>query len=406
MNICFFTIVTYWHGLQGGMENHVKLLLEGLAARGHQITVISTRHPSGIQYESKGNIHLHYLPYTMFGSARKKWRKESLKAFLSLTEAHKFDIICSQQAIFPAIPRELSFNIPIVTFIQGHEGWMLLSEINQFVSLKKNLIRIIKVVIAFLYNYLIFECVNFQKSDVVVAPSDEVGQSLRSWFYLNFNKIKVIYNGVDTNRFKPDSTARGRIERRYPQLSGKKIILFMSHVTRQKGLHLLIKIIPSLVHQHRNLMVMVVGGGDYLEEAKKMSSLFGVSDHMIFTDMVDVGSVPDYINASDIFVLPTLRREGLPLSILEAMACEIPVITTNIGGNSSVVKHGINGLLIPAANTHKLEEGMHLLLRDEKLARRLARAGYDSIMESFNLHKMIDSYEALLNKQIAMKSLL
>jgi glycosyltransferase involved in cell wall biosynthesis len=386
------------------MENHGRLLLEGLAARGHNITVISTRHPSGIEYERKGNIQLHYLSRTTFGSARKGWRKESQKAFLHLNQSQRFDIICSQQAIFPAIPRKLTFNTPIVTFIQGHEGWMLLSELNRFISLKKNFNHMIKAIIAFVYFYSMWEFVNFKKSKVIVPPSDEVARSLSRWFCLDPNKINIIYNGIDTNRFKPDSTAKERILSRHIQLSGKRILLFMSHVTRQKGLHLLIKLFPSLLREHHNLMILVVGGGDYLEEAKRLSFRLGVADHILFTDMVDIDSIPDYINAADIFVLPTLRKEGLPLSILEAMACKKPVITTDIGGNPSVVKNGKNGILVPPANTDELEKSIQLLLRDDELVSRLAENGYESVIASFNLNRMLDSYESLLEKQIAIQS--
>ena len=132
MKICFFSIVTYWHGLRGGMQNHNKLLLEGLAERGHEITVISTCHPDGIQSEQRNNLTLYYLSNTQFGSARKGWRNESLKAYLALNELERFDVICSQQPFFPSIPAKVRSNTPIVTFIQGHEGWMLLSEVIDF----------------------------------------------------------------------------------------------------------------------------------------------------------------------------------------------------------------------------------------------------------------------------------
>jgi len=386
------------------MQNHAKLLLEGLAARGHEITVISTRHPSGIEYERKGNIRLHYLSHTIFGSARREWRNESLQAFLDLNKINRFDVICSQQAIFPSIPTEIRSNIPIITFIQGHEGWMLLSEVNRFVSLRSNAYSFLKSIFSFIYYYSMYEFLNYRKSTVIVPPSDEVARSLRRWFFLSSNKIKTIYNGVDTNRFRPDIKAQERILGKYPQLLGKSVILFLSHVTRQKGLHLLIQIAPSLILQHPNLMIMVVGGGNYFEEAKRLSLQLGVADHVLFTDMVDIDSIPDYINSADIFVLPTLRKEGLPLSILEAMACKKPVITTNIGGNPSVVKNGVNGILVPPANTDKLEKSIQLLLRDQNLASRLAQNGYESIIKNFSLTSMLDSYEALLEKQVAIKS--
>jgi glycosyltransferase involved in cell wall biosynthesis len=151
-------------------------------------------------------------------------------------------------------------------------------------------------------------------------------------------------------------------------------------------------------------MLVVVGGGDFLHEAKKMSVQLGVSDHIIFTDMVDINSIPDYINTADIFILPTLRKEGLPLSILEVMACKKPVITTNIGGNTSVIKNGLNGILVPPGDTSKLEEAIRHLLNDRKLAHSLAEKGYESVMQTFGLEQMLDSYEKLLLNQIVVKS--
>lgn len=400
MRICFFSIVTYWHGLRGGMQNHNKLLLEGLAERGHEITVISTCHPDGIQSEQRNNLTLYYLSNTQFGSARKGWKSQSLNIFSHLNQTKNFDLICSQGPFFPPIREHLIKNIPLVTLVQAHEAWVMLSEINQFVTLRTNFPDVTRRILSFIYYYLKWEVSNFQKSDLIIPPSHEVAKSLQSWYFIKPDKIKTIYNAVDTKHFKPDSKAKRRILKQYPQLKRKKIILFLSHVTKQKGLHLLIKILPSLVNQHPNLTVIVVGGGDYLEQAKKNSFELGVADQMVFTDMVEIDTIPDYINAADIFVLPTLRREGLPLSILEVMACKKPVITTNIGGNTSVIKNGINGVLIPPKNMHQLEQSIILLLNNEKLASKLAQKGYESIIENFELKKMLDCYETLLSEQV------
>jgi glycosyltransferase involved in cell wall biosynthesis len=404
MKICFFSIVTYWHGLRGGMENHVKLLLEGLAARGHEITVISTRHPEGIEYEEEGNLRLYYLANTNFGSTRKGWKAESLNRFLALHESDGFDLVCSQQPIFPPIPKKIRNSIPVITLVQAHEAWGILSEINQFLNLRNNLPDLIKKVLSFVYHYSNWEIVNFRKSDLIISPSHEVSSSLRYWYFTRTKKIRTIYNGVDTVRFRPDAEARKRILDYYPQLSGKKVLLFLSHVTRQKGLHLLLKVCPLLLRDEPDIMILVVGGGEYLEEAKEMSHQLGLVDQVIFTGMVDIDSIPDYITAADIFILPTLRKEGLPLSILEVMACKVPVITTNIGGNTSVIKNGLNGILIPPGNTSQLEEAIRSLLNDKEVASKLAEKGYEAILETFSLNKMLNSYERLLEHQVATKS--
>jgi glycosyltransferase involved in cell wall biosynthesis len=385
------------------MENFGKLLLEGLATRGHKITVISSRHPSGITYEEKGNIQIYYLPNTEFGSVRKGWRKESQNKFSALNDTIRFDIICSQQPIFPPISKEVRSNTPIVTFIQGHEGWMMLSELNRFLNFKHHPTILIKSITSFLYYYLMWERPNFRLSDLIITPADEVTSSLQKWFFLKPNKIKTIYNGVDTNLFRPDPTAKQRLMERYPQLSGQKIVLFMSHVTPQKGLHLLLKVLPSLAPQKNNVSLLVVGGGDFLEGAKEMAFQLSINNRVTFTGMMDVESLPDYINAADIFVLPTLRKEGLPLSILEAMACKIPVITTNIGGNASVVKNGFNGLLIPPGDMTKLEESISLLLHDSGLSHQLADNGYHFVQQKFSAQKMLDDCESQMIKQVEMK---
>jgi glycosyltransferase involved in cell wall biosynthesis len=386
------------------MENHVKLLLEGLAARGHEITVISTGHPEGIEYQEEGNLRLYYLSNTKFGSTRKGWKAESLKKFITLNETNSFAVICSQQPIFPAIPKYVRSNTPIITFIQAHEAWVALSEINQFFVLRTNLMGLIKNILSFIHLYSKWEIFNFRRSDLIVSPSDEVAASLKWWYFVRSDKVKTIYNGVDTAHFRPDRSSKQRVLECYPRLSGKRVLLFLSHVTRQKGLNLLIKIFPSLLREQPNLMLVVVGGGDFLHEAKKMSVQLGVSDHIIFTDMVDINSIPDYINTADIFILPTLRKEGLPLSILEVMACKKPVITTNIGGNTSVIKNGLNGILVPPGDTSKLEEAIRHLLNDRKLAHSLAEKGYESVMQTFGLEQMLDSYEKLLLNQIVVKS--
>jgi glycosyltransferase involved in cell wall biosynthesis len=177
----------------------------------------------------------------------------------------------------------------------------------------------------------------------------------------------------------------------------------MSHVTPQKGLHLLLKVLPSLAPQKNNVSLLVVGGGDFLEGAKEMAFQLSINNRVTFTGMMDVESLPDYINAADIFVLPTLRKEGLPLSILEAMACKIPVITTNIGGNASVVKNGFNGLLIPPGDMTKLEESISLLLHDSGLSHQLADNGYHFVQQKFSAQKMLDDCESQMIKQVEMK---
>ncbi len=119
MNICFFSLVTYWHGVKGGMEVHGKILCEELVKRGHEVTVISTMHPDGKDFEESNGIRLHYLSNTVFSAKRKGWKAASLKKFSELEQVKHFDIICSMSVI---IPKKLIRNRNGITVIVVSEG--------------------------------------------------------------------------------------------------------------------------------------------------------------------------------------------------------------------------------------------------------------------------------------------
>ena len=136
MNICFFSIVTCCHGIKGGMEIHLKLLSKGLVESGHAVTVISTRHPEGKEFEGIDGIRQHYLKNTKFGSKRGGWKAASLKKFIELDAINKFDIICSVSTV---IPKELIVlagkrKIPVVVISEGPEIVVLQSEVKQTLS--------------------------------------------------------------------------------------------------------------------------------------------------------------------------------------------------------------------------------------------------------------------------------
>jgi glycosyltransferase involved in cell wall biosynthesis len=107
--------------------------------------------------------------------------------------------------------------------------------------------------------------------------------------------------------------------------------------------------------------------------------------------------VPDLLAAADFFVLPSLT-EGLPLSVLEAMAQGLPVIATPVGGIPEVVLEGEHGYLVPVQEDAALAEAMTRLARDPELARRLGEAGRRRVEERFSFAEMARAYEALYHR--------
>jgi glycosyltransferase involved in cell wall biosynthesis len=102
----------------------------------------------------------------------------------------------------------------------------------------------------------------------------------------------------------------------------------------------------------------------------------------------------------DIFVLPSSEREGLGISMLEAMSCGLPVIATNVGGIPEVVRDGVNGFLVPPKNPHMLAERILRLLRDKNRAKSMGEAGKKILETEFTSEMMIGEIEKLYEEAI------
>ncbi len=391
MRICVFSIVTYWHGIKGGMEIHGKLLSEGLVKRGHEVTIISTQHPDGVEFAEINGIKIYCLKNTIFDSKRGGWRVASLKKFIELEQVKHFDIICSMSA---NIPKELiavakKRRIPVVVISEGPEIMILLSEARQTLSHKTGYKKLIKTFLGFFYYYFLWELL-FKEYDAVVAVSETVANAIQKWHFVKKEKIHIVYNGVETSLFCPDQSQRERIRRTLAISDKEKVLLFFSFVTKQKGLHLLIKALPDILEKDNYAKLLVAGEGNYLTEAKKLVGQLGLNSYVVFTGYIPREEAHDYINASEIFILPTLRQEGMPFSLLEAMACGKSVIASKIGGISSVIDDGINGFLIPPGDVSKLVEKAIFLLNNEDFADKLADNARKKVVQNFNHEKMVE----------------
>jgi glycosyltransferase involved in cell wall biosynthesis len=397
MNICFFSNVTFWHGLNGGLEIHGRMLCEGLADRGHDLTVISSKHPQGKICDKINGIKIHFLEDTVFSSSRGNWLKASKKKFWEIHKKKPFDLVISQQAVVPNLLYKVkgSKKIPVIICIQGHEGRMLLSEITQIFHHKKGFIRLPKIILSFCF-YFFREFIQFHRCDRIIAGSEKVRKSTLTWFKLNSEKVVTVYNGVDQSVFKPAPTIGRVVRNLYNIKENEKVILFLSHITRQKGIDVAIRAFAEVLRRKSNPKLMIVGDGDYLPEAKNLVQSLRLEPYVIFIGAVDYEKVADYINAGDILLLPTIRQEGLPLVIIDAMACGKPVIASNIGGNSDALEHGRTGLLTQPGSIEETVKSLERLLDNAEFSRQLAQNALNEVKQRFSKEGMIQGIERIL----------
>ncbi|MFC1626965.1 glycosyltransferase [Patescibacteria group bacterium] len=187
----------------------------------------------------------------------------------------------------------------------------------------------------------------YTKAQSVDANSKYLKQlTLRSFPKLN---IKVIRNGVDLKKFYPAK-----------KLPKKPIILCNSRLGKRKGIEYLIKAMPKVIAKIPQARLILVGEGVEKENLKRLTSELRLDKQVKFLGKVEHKKLPEIYRKASVFVLPSLS-ESLSNSLLEALACGLPVVATNVGGNPELVKKN-NGLLVPTANEKALAQAIVKLL--------------------------------------------
>jgi len=203
---------------------------------------------------------------------------------------------------------------------------------------------------------------NFKRIISTSESYAETSKTLRRYR----EKVVVIPNGVDTERFNPKIDG-SKIRARH-NLEGSKVIMFVGALTRwhrYKGLDILIKAFLEIQRRTNQARLLIVGDGD-LKSEYEASCCLSIKEKVTFAGNVDDEELPSYYAASEVLVLPSIdRSEGFGLTLLEANATGKPVVASNIGGIPSVVTDGVNGILIPPRDEKTLAQTIVNLLKDE-----------------------------------------
>jgi glycosyltransferase involved in cell wall biosynthesis len=393
MNICCFSRVNYWHGIKGGMDLHGRLLAEGMVERGHSVSMISTRHPSGRSREENRGVDVFYLPDTVFGSRRKGWAEASVGKFIELHQRKRFDVIWSQSfdAFGLAGRKDPEPRVPVVATLHG-------SIQQEYATFRANIgpgilhpLQTAVRAAGLYYSYFKVQKPLLSIADRIITVSPVVAEDLGRWYGKPvLQRCTTVVNGVDAELFRPDEGQR-RLVRQALGFGEKDVaLLTMGRLTHEKGHHLAIRAAKSLLEANLPVRLAVVGDGPERDGLRKMVRQCGLENRVAFTGRVDNARMAQFYNGADIVLMPTLTVEGLPFVLLEAMSCARPVIASRIGGTGEVVKDGENGLLVEPGSLPALADAIMRLVNDSPLAARLGEAARATILADFSLNQMVD----------------
>lgn len=176
-------------------------------------------------------------------------------------------------------------------------------------------------------------------------------------------KTEVVGNGVDTTRFYPVDRAEARS--RYGLPMNAKVLISVGGLVERKGMHRVIDCLPALLKHHPDLHYLVVGGGspegDLRAELDAQVSRLGLAGRVHFSGTLPPDELKWPLSAADVFVLST-RNEGWANVFLEAMACGLPVISTDVGGNAEVVCRDELGSIVPFGDAAALQQALEAAL--------------------------------------------
>jgi glycosyltransferase involved in cell wall biosynthesis len=210
-------------------------------------------------------------------------------------------------------------------------------------------------------------------------------------------KVRVIYNGVDLDRFKPIQEAGDAVRRKLGISKQAIVAATVRRLVYKNGIDTLLETACITVKENPDLVYLVIGRGPDYADVKAKAAQLGIEKNFVLAGFVSDEDLPSFYNAADFFVLPSKSGEGLPLVALEAMACGLPVVATAVGGIAEVLVEGF-GEIVPPNNPGLLARATLVIAEKDfvVMKQKLRRIMTEKYSWDVNVTKLIKIYEEII----------
>ena len=381
---------TTYHKYFGGLETHTKNLLESLS-EDYEITVFSPKRELKNFEIKDGNIKYYFLDAkykTSFWADlfKSNWYQTLLEFFREINKNENFDLVISiSSAGYPIILNKKKlkdeFKFKILTISHGTAGSEFQSLINEKISLPRLLLNFPYV----FYNILFKQRSFILGSDMVVCVSDYVKNELiKETGAKNINKFLTIFNGSRHEEYIKDF-----------EKNGKLVLLFAGRVEKSKGVWEIIQSISDL-----DVVLKIAGDGSLIEELKKYIQENKLEEKILLLGKLKYSDLVNFYKEADLLVSPSLRVEGFPMSIVEAMGYYLPIITTNIGGNKDAVVDSKNGFLISMGDVTELKDKINYFNKYPEKIKEFGLNSRNFALQKYSFDVMLNKYQKIINDLI------
>jgi glycosyltransferase involved in cell wall biosynthesis len=369
----------------------IESIASSVAAQGNEVHVLAPYHPEVRRQPVEKGVHLHFFKYSPFRHLNIWGYAEALEAdvrvkgaiypltpivFLSsfanlwrLTGRIKFDVMHGHWVIpngpVSTIMARLR-RLPLVLSLHGSD--IFIAEQNKLVS------RIARW------------C--FRAASAITAPSEDLRQRAIK-LGAPPSRCHLVPYGVDPGQFTRIKQAGPLLREELGLPPDAPVVFAVGRMVYKKGFEYLIRAVPAILREHPNAKIVLGGGGDLEPRLVSLVKQLGVEKSVIMPGWIARDRLPLYFSGCDLFVLPSVvdqqgNVDGLPNTLLEAMASARPVVATSVAGIPLAVKDGDNGLLVPEKQPGELSAAINLLLRAPELRVQYGEASRRRVEDELN----------------------
>lgn len=388
MRIALFTRCLPDHGL-GGMEVHAGQVAEGLAARGHDVVVYTTRLEDGPATRADvPRLRVEFLERTRPRSYRGGYWKASRNAFLADHARAPFDAFYSESGGAFGVLGMRPLPAPAVVFLVGTAGMELLSKLQKAPTPRT-------------VGGIGWNLMNLLQSRRLLPRASRIlceSEGLRTWVLrehrLDPARVSTRPLGADTDRFTP----LGNVLPELLELPPARIVMG-GRLEHEKGFDVALRALHLAVPGRIDVATVLIGEGSQKTNLLALAHKLAVRVRWLPPLLHE--RLPELYRGATIYLMPTRRHEGSALSIVEAMACGCAVISSRTGGLATLFEEGVNGLMVPPDQPEALGLAIQELLQDPVRRQSLGHAARESAVRRFSLTAMLDGVEDALRAAVA-----
>jgi len=366
-NILFYTDTPF----TGGAEKHIHLLAKSLVKDGYRVRMVCSNSKNldawcaemkrdGIEILRLRVSHKHD-PRHLF--QLKKILKNEEPDLLHL---HLWNPGSCRYAFWASPKTKDAKKMPIVT--TEHDPFRLS-------GLKKNI-----------------KTRTLSKTAHTITVSDANYRQMLVWHPELKNHMSVIHNGIDLEAFEKElrhftTQERQKIRKQiYEASPTDTVLLTIAALHPRKGLKYLLQAMPKILEQKNNTRLAIIGVGPQKKELQKLAQKLKIQDRVNFLGQCE--NIPKMLKSSDLFVLPSVK-EAFGLVLLEAMAAQLPIVATNVGGIPEIIQDRKTGYLVEPRNADALAKTILMLLKNKPLSEKAIFLASHSVKQ-FDIGRMVE----------------